>query len=189
LKRLILKVLGFPWWVRALPHKGIRVGPRSMIRWFRLSVPAGATLSIGADCIIHARIDYDAPGKVIIGDRCYIGTSHIVCHSLIELGDDVIISWGATIVDHNSHAIDWPDRKNDVLWWARGIKSWDNVRRAPVKICDKVWIGFNAIILKGVTIGEGAVIGAGAVVTKDVAPYTIVGGNPADVIRSIDRRE
>jgi acetyltransferase-like isoleucine patch superfamily enzyme len=49
-----------------------------------------------------------------------------------------------------------------------------------------VWIGFNSIILKGVTIGEGAVIAAGSVVTKDVSPYTIVGGNPAKFLKKIE---
>lgn len=54
---------------------------------------------------------------------------------------------------------------------------------APITICNGVWIGARAIILPGVTVGEGAVVAAGAVVTKDVAPWTIVGGNPARVIK------
>ena len=61
-------------------------------------------------------------------------------------------------------------------------KNWENVKSAPIKIKDKAWIGFNSIILKGVTIGEGAIVGAGSVVTKDVADYTIVAGNPAVVV-------
>lgn len=54
---------------------------------------------------------------------------------------------------------------------------------APIRICDGVWIGARAIILPGVTIGEGAVVAAGAVVTKDVAPWSVVGGNPAKFIK------
>lgn len=57
--------------------------------------------------------------------------------------------------------------------------------REPIIIGDDAWIGFNAIILKGVTIGEGAVVGAGAVVTKDVPPYTVVAGNPAGVVKKL----
>lgn len=54
------------------------------------------------------------------------------------------------------------------------------------KICsNKVWIGFNAIILKGVTIGEGAIVAAGAVVTKDVPAWTVVAGNPAVVVKKL----
>jgi acetyltransferase-like isoleucine patch superfamily enzyme len=56
-------------------------------------------------------------------------------------------------------------------------------------ISDFVWIGANVIILKGVTIGEGAIVGAGSVVTKDVPPYTIVAGNPARIIREIPENE
>ena len=59
----------------------------------------------------------------------------------------------------------------------------------PIKICDKVWIGFNSIILSGVTVGEGAVAAAGSVVTKDVPSWTIVGGNPAKIIREIPVNE
>jgi acetyltransferase-like isoleucine patch superfamily enzyme len=56
--------------------------------------------------------------------------------------------------------------------------------KASIAIEDDVWIGANAVILPGVTIGRGAVIGAGSVVTKDVAPYTICAGNPARVMRA-----
>lgn len=55
---------------------------------------------------------------------------------------------------------------------------------APIKICDGAWIGARAIVLPGVTIGEGAIVAAGAVVTKDVLPWTVVGGNPARVIKT-----
>lgn len=56
----------------------------------------------------------------------------------------------------------------------------------PIVIKDNVWIGINATILQGVTVGENAVIGAGAVVTKDVPPNAVVGGNPAKIIKTID---
>ncbi len=60
---------------------------------------------------------------------------------------------------------------------------------APIRICDGVWIGARAIILPGVTIGEGAVIAAGAVVTKDVEPWTVVGGNPAKFIKNRELKD
>ena len=68
--------------------------------------------------------------------------------------------------------------------WEHGIwadKAWDN--KGDIVIGNDVWIGFEAVILAGVTIGDGAIIGARAVVTKDVPPYTIVGGVPAKSIR------
>jgi len=62
-------------------------------------------------------------------------------------------------------------------------QAWRPLITKPIVICDGVWIGARAIILPGVTIGEGAVVAAGAVVTRDVPPFTIVGGNPAKVIK------
>ena len=60
---------------------------------------------------------------------------------------------------------------------------------APITICDGVWIGARAIILPGVTIGEGAVVAAGSVVTKDVEPWTVVGGNPAKFIKKRELKD
>lgn len=103
----------------------------------------------------------------------------------VTIEDDVVISWGVTIVDHNSHALEWEKRAQDVADWHRGRKNWADVVIAPVILKKRCWIGFNASILKGVTIGEGAIVGAGTVVTKDVEPYTVVAGNPARVVRSL----
>ena len=77
----------------------------------------------------------------------------------------------------------------DVKEWIENRKDWSNVQITPVVICDRSWIGARSIILKGVTIGEGAIVGAGSVVTSDVPPWTIVGGNPARVIRALTDEE
>jgi galactoside O-acetyltransferase len=89
------------------------------------------------------------------------------------------------VVDHDSHALDWNERASDVADWAGGRKDWARVRRASVVIEDKTWIGFGACILKGVRVGEGAVVGAMSVVTRDVPAYTVVAGNPARVVRKL----
>jgi galactoside O-acetyltransferase len=69
--------------------------------------------------------------------------------------------------------------------WYHGKKDWTHVEVKPVRICAKAWLGINVIVLKGVEIGEGAVVAAGSVVTKSVLPWTVVAGNPARVIRTI----
>lgn len=166
----------------------VNIARGSRLKWERLVSCSGGELRVGADCLINATVSFDRPGSsVLLGDRCYIGLSDIVCASRVTLGDDVVISWGVTIVDHNSHSTDWEYRKRDVLNWKDGKKDWTEVTVSPVHIHDRVWIGFNAIILKGVTIGEGAVVGAGAVVTKDVEPYTAVAGNPARMVKRLER--
>lgn len=144
-------------------------------------------IRVGNDSIIECQISFDKEdASITIGERTFIGGSHLVCAKKIDIGNDVLISWGCTIVDHDSHSIHFEERKDDVLNWAKGVKIWDHVAIAPVKIHDKVWIGLNCILLKGLTIGEGAVIAAGSVVTKDVPPYTMVGGNPARMIKRIE---
>ncbi len=157
----------------------------SSIRWWGLNA-RGGHLRVGAESIVRCRVDFDSPaGRVAIGDRCFIGASHLVAHTSIEIGDDVIISWGVTIVDHDSHSLRWDERSHDVRDWALGRKDWTKVAIAPVKIEDRVWIGFGASVLKGVTLGSGSVIGARAVVTRDVPPNTVVAGNPARTVRQL----
>jgi galactoside O-acetyltransferase len=170
-------------------RENMSIGPGSQVNWRRIGALSGK-IAIGRDSIIHCRVDFDMPsGFVSIGNRSYLGASHLVCNSRIDIGDDVIISWGVTIVDHNSHSLDWRKRKLDVALWSKGMKDWDGVKVAPVIVRNRVWIGFGASILKGVTLGEGAVVAAGSVVTKDVPAFALVGGNPARIIRNLTEDE
>lgn len=155
-------------------------------------------LIIGDDSNIQGYFVFEKDdGLISIGNRTFIGGGLFISIDKIEIGDDVLISWGCTISDNNSHSTKWPERENDVKLWKRGLdekkigqfKNWDVVKFAPVIIKDKAWIGFNSIILKGVTIGEGAIVGAGSVVTKDVPEWTIVAGNPAKIIKTIPEDE
>jgi acetyltransferase-like isoleucine patch superfamily enzyme len=154
-----------------------------------LTYKAGSTVEIDRDTQVSGRLIFDRENaKISIGQRSFIN-GNLIAALEIWIGSDVMISWGTTVVDHNSHAIAFSQRANDITEWRNGKKDWSNVVCLPVRISDKAWIGFNAIILKGVRIGEGAIVGAGAVVTKDVAPWTIVGGNPAKLIREIPEHE
>lgn len=167
----------------------LKLGIESSVDWLKIGALSGKIV-VGDNSIIRCRIDFDnAAGAVAIGSRTYIGASHFVCHSRIDIGDDVIVSWGVTIVDHNSHSLLWRHRKDDVLRWAKGEKVWDGVTISPVTIGSRVWVGFGATILKGVNVGEGAIVGAGAVVTRDIPPYCVAGGNPARVIRELSDDE
>ncbi|WP_310557756.1 acyltransferase [Flavobacterium sp.] len=155
-------------------------------------------LEIGENCQISGNFIFEMQeGKISIGNRTFIGGGMFICIDKIEIGNDVMFSWGCTVADNNSHSHIWSERQNDVLEWKKGLdenktgayKDWSNVKRKKITIKDKAWIGFNSIILKGVTIGEGAIVGAGSVVTKDVPDWTIVAGNPAKIIREIPENE
>lgn len=162
------------------------------------SPKSGSTyLEIGAKSMVDSSFVFETEtGHIKVGERVHIGGgTQLISKNSITIGDDVIIAWNCTIYDHNSHSIHWEERKNDVsLEWENAVKGqsvlqnkdWSVVKSAPITIGDKVWMGFGVTVLKGVTIGEGAVIGACSVVTKDVAPYTVVAGNPAQVVRTLD---
>lgn len=181
--RRILQCLG---WYKS---RGYTVSAASTARYsaWRLRGASGATISLGAYCIFEGRILCDRTGaKVHVGDRSFVGDSVIVSANQVLIGNDVLISWGVTIVDHDSHAQDFIHRRDDVMAWYHGRKDWSHVAIAPVTICDKAWIGFGATLLKGVTVGEGAIVGARSVVTRDVPPWTVVAGNPARVLRTLE---
>jgi acetyltransferase-like isoleucine patch superfamily enzyme len=126
-------------------------------------------------------------GHIVLGRDSYIGEhSRIWSASSIKIGDRVLISYGVNIHDHDAHSLSAQMRHRHFLDIVapKSLGIFDDVLVKPVVIEDDAWVGFNAAILKGVTIGRGAIVGACAVVTHDVAPYAIVGGNPARVIGS-----
>ncbi len=162
-------------------------------------IERGATrVRVGSDSVLACSIVLERGiGSVEIGDRSFIGRSNLVCADEIRIGSDVLVAWGCWFVDHDSHSMVWQDRAEDVERWRLGMragglkaaaesKDWAPVRTAPIRVDDRAWIGFNSTLLKGVTIGEGAVVAAGSLVTKNVEPYTVVGGNPAQVIRVLE---
>ena len=118
----------------------------------------GATL--GDDCMVGSFVEVQS--DVTVGDRCRIQT-HAFLPSLVTLGDDVFVSHGAKFV-------------NDVRPPSGDETAWE-----PTVVEDGAVVGTNATLLP-VTVGENALVGAGAVVTEDVPPDAIVAGNPADVI-------
>jgi acetyltransferase-like isoleucine patch superfamily enzyme len=131
-------------------------------------------------------------GSIQIGSFCYLGeNSRIWSSEGINIGNYVLISHNVNIHDTNGHPINAEERmEHAIKIFTNGHpKENINILASPIIIGDRVWIGFNSIILKGVTIGEGAIVGAGSVVTKDVPPWTIVGGNPAKIIREIPENE
>jgi acetyltransferase-like isoleucine patch superfamily enzyme len=171
-----------------LPENVI-IHPSSSLNTGGMMLKNNCVVTIGKQSQITGALIFEKEdASITIGDRVFMNGTLIAAHC-IELGDDILMAWGITVVDHNSHSISFSKRSADVVNWQSGIKDWTHVKMATVKISNKVWIGFNAIILKGVTIGEGAVVAAGAVVTKDVPAWTVVAGNPARVIREIPENE
>lgn len=124
---------------------------------------------IGTDVTFEDDVAVNRPGNISIGDGSFVGQG-VSLNAVDELvlGEQVLVAAGCRIMTWN-HVIS--DRSIDLDELGK--------ESAPVRIGDGVWLGYDAIVLPGVEIGKGAVIGAGAVVTNDVEPYTVVGGVPA----------
>jgi acetyltransferase-like isoleucine patch superfamily enzyme len=175
-------------------HVSTRFLPNFNIIKNRVTGQQNTRVTIGERCLLGIVIMLETPdAKVSIGDRVYMGNSTIISKSAVSFGNDILVAWGVTFYDHDSHSLDSEDRDKDIEQTYLDFinekgnylknKNWSVVHSKPIKICDHAWIGAEAMILKGVTVGEGAIIGAKSVVTKDVPPYSIVAGNPAKVVR------
>lgn len=141
-------------------------------------ISVGDDSSIMKGCVLEACPDHRVPG-IVIGERVSLGEySHVTAAGEIRIGNGVLTGRYVLITD-NAHGasarevLDTPPLQRAVVF------------KGPVVIEDNVWIGDKAAILPNVHIGRGAVIGANAVVTKDVPAYSVVGGNPARILKQL----
>lgn len=166
------------------------------VKIFNLPKKPKKILKIGEYSHIFANFNLvRSSAQIKIGKRCQIGNVNFNCAEKIEIGDDVLMAWGITVIDHDSHSLFWSERKNDASQCYQDYladrnnfirnKDWSHVKSKPIIIGNKAWIGFNATILKGVLIGEEAVVGACSVVTKNVPARSVVVGNPARIVKNL----
>ncbi len=131
-------------------------------------------------------------GKIEIDEFTNIARGSVIrAMNSIKIGKYVMVSADVYIQDNNSHSLHSKDRRKDIKSFSiYGLESSKYKRvppeSKPIIIQDDVWIGRRAMIMKGVTIGKGAIIGAGSVVTHDVPAYSVVAGNPAKVVKYVD---
>lgn len=168
--------------------KGIEVGKRCHICGIPyLYRTPHSHIEMGRDCTVlssfrsnnvgsmsRSRICTMTPeAQILIGERVGMSAVTITAHQRITIGDDTQIGAGTVIVDCDFHSI------------APNVEERHNSlgTTAPVKIGQNILVGTRSIILKGVSIGDHAVIGAGSVVTHDIPPYTVAAGNPCKVIK------
>lgn len=193
--RLIAFILGSPARFRhmakvrlfkrlCIAGEGTRFAPEAVV-----SNPFGdrSRVRLGRHCLVHGNLAlFESGGSISIGDHCFVSQgSRIWSIAGITIGNRVLVSHNVNILDSNSHSISAAQRHQEYLHaigQGGAIPLQATVRRKPVVIEDDVWLGFNVSVLKGVTIGRGAIVAANSVVTKDVEPYSIVAGNPAMVI-------
>lgn len=146
-------------------------------------------ICIGSNTHIRGELlIYPYGNGIKIGNNSYVGANSVIrAGEEIVIGNDVLIAHNVTIIDSDSHEIDFRERaigyKTIISKGHPIVKG--NIKTAAIIIHDNVWISYNVCILKGVTIGKGAIIAAGSVVTKNVAAFTLVAGNPAKFIKNL----
>jgi acetyltransferase-like isoleucine patch superfamily enzyme len=154
---------------------------------FRGEAPAAVRLGRGASAYLGTMFDVGPRGRVSVGDYALVHGARIVCDESVEIGDYALISWNVVLMDSYRVPLDPAERRRELERAARRRpRRLDGGTGRPVRIGRNVWIGFDACVLPGVTIGEGAVVGAKSVVAEDVPPFAVVGGNPARVIRRLE---
>ena len=163
------------WFVRLLAPIYQHRGKHSVIhRSARMDTPPYRIFSLGDYSVIESfACINNAVGDVMIGNHTRIGLHNTIIGP-VDIGSHVNLAQGITVTALNHNFDDTQKRIDE-----------QGVSTNPVTIEDDVWIGANAVILPGVTIGNHCVVSAGAVVTKDVPPHSLVAGVPAKVIKNI----
>lgn len=186
LRRIVLELINFLFnfnYKKKLGNK-IRVFGFPII-----SISKNSKINVGKNLVLISHSYFSEPGvnhpvilrtlnssaKIVIGDNVGISGGGICAAEEVILGNNVMLGANTFITDTDFHPIDPENRRF----------SRENVLNRSVVIKDNVFIGMNSLILKGVTIGENSVIGAGSIVTRNIPPNSIAGGTPAKVIKSI----
>ena len=189
---LIPELMGQIWLLfYKLLYRHIKVGKKVKC-WGRIlitkspdsNIVIGDNVRIVSDCVrasiglySKCKIRAFSQSKIIIGNNVALNGTAITCRTTsIEIGAGTIIASNCIIIDSDFHA-PWPPENRT---YNMGYE-----RDRGVKIGKNVWIGVNCIILKGVTIGENSILGAGSVVANDIPPNVIVRGNPAKIIKNL----
>ena len=180
------------WWKQPIPPNiefgdGFYCETAQVFRFLRSKSPRA--IVIGEHSSVYAGCSFSVgdKGRVTVGDFTLLNGALVMCEDQIDIGSHCLISWNVGIADSDFHPLDPAQRIIDSRALAPFLKDRPprpTLKTAPVKISDNVWIGMNAIILKGVTVGENSVVAAGSVVTKTVPPNTVVAGNPAVVVKT-----
>lgn len=163
------------WYVRLLAPLYQHRGTHAVIhRSVRMDTPPYRKFSLGDYSVVESfACINNAVGDVVIGDHTRIGLHNTIIGP-VTIGSHVNLAQGITITALNHNFAD-PQKRID----QQGVST------TPVTIGDDIWIGANAVVLSGVTIGNHSVVAAGAVVTKDVPPHSLVAGVPAKIIKHI----
>ena len=202
---------GGPSW-----RRGLHIGWQRWARWFQarprraiavlsspdVLAPEGAIenatgdsrrVRVGRNSLVRGRLLALPNGRISIGDWCYVGErSEIWSSASITIGDHVLIAHDVNILDNTSHSLDATERHAHFRTiMSEGLPadeaSMAGIKSAPIVIEDDVWIGFGAVIFRGVRIGRGSVVAARSIVDHDVPADSLYRNDVTPILRSLER--
>jgi acetyltransferase-like isoleucine patch superfamily enzyme len=187
------RTLEWDWYPGTIPenvalHPSAYLETTYSFQLFRSQQPNAIEIGSGSSVYLGVMFDLGANARVRIGNYVLINGARIICDSEIIIGDYSLISWNVVLMDAYRLPLDSRRRRVELerLSARSSGHAAPGVPGRPICIGSNAWIGFDSCVLPGVTIGDGAVVGAKSVVAEDVPPYTVVAGNPARVIRQLE---
>jgi acetyltransferase-like isoleucine patch superfamily enzyme len=187
------RTLSWDWYPGRVPEN-VTVDPEAYLettysfQLFRSQAADAVRIGRGSSIYLGVMFDVGTQGRVSIGDFTLINGARIICDAEVSIGDYCLISWNTVFMDTRRLPQNAAARRQELeITSTREPRRFESEAPAqPIRIGRNVWIGFDACVLPGVTIGEGAVIGARSVVVEDVPPFSVAVGNPARIIRKLD---
>lgn len=156
--------------------KNVQIGSNFRV-YSTIEIKGPGRVVIGNDVVVSGRVTpwtYSPGAEILIGDGVFLNGTRLGCASEIKIGDNCILA-DCRILDTDFHSVN-PGKRNDPGY----------VKSAPINVGNDVWIAMGCMVLRGVTIGDGATIAAGSVLTSDVEPESVFGGNPAVFISRLN---
>lgn len=186
------RTLPWDWFPGAVPtnvvvHETAYIETTFSFQLFRSRLPRALELGRGASTYLGTMFDLGPRARVTLGEYALVHGARIICDSEIVIGDYALISWNVVLMDCYRVPFEAQARRRELAALparSHRLAQAESPAR-PIRIERNVWIGFEACVLPGVTIGEGSVVGARSVVTEDVPPFAVMAGNPARIIRRL----
>ncbi|MEA2563611.1 MAG: hypothetical protein QOH06_5115 [Acidobacteriota bacterium] len=186
--------LDYDWYPRHIPAN-VQIGRDVYIDTaygfapFRSEQTPGLVLGDASGAYDRATFVVGPRGRVLVGEYTVLNGTYIVANELITIGSHCLLAWGSVVTDTWIGAGSPPAARRAMLRAAAG----DPGRHPgavepprPVTLEDNVWLGFDSVVLPGVTLGRGAIVGCKTLVMRDIAPYEVVVGDPMRVVRRLD---
>lgn len=152
--------------------------------------PDGFTLGYASGNYGSSNFYVGENGKVTVGKYVILNSTNIVCNSEVTIGDHCMFAWGTVISDSwvDANTLSATQRKSLLLKLAGSDSRFPDLHELskPVIVEDNVWVGFDAVILPGATLGRGCIVGSRTVISESVPPYAVIVGSPARIVKHLN---